>query len=206
MRHDIEKLIQHILLHETEVNYGVPTNNKSIVIIVCIECGGKSNTTITALKQRLSKNKKILCNQCIGRLSWTKERREKNASYWTENQRQNHSGKMKAVLNDQETKIKHRRACKESYKKNPNRVKILSDISKERWENSDYRQEVSQAIKAKWKDSDFRQKQENFRTAEYKARASFIQSEVSKRYGYAHNMSNRIRALWNLPEYRLNQT
>ena len=133
MREDIVSLKQYTCWDLTLEQFGCPVNNKSRVVVECVDCSGQTDVSVRQLKLRLKK-KLFSCKNCVTNRS------------------------LKKLSEDPEIRKRHAEGCARSYL-NPERKAALSSLSKELWEDPEFRARQIKSRKELWKKPGYRKKQ-----------------------------------------------
>jgi len=205
VRKDISGLLVHIDLDATELKFGVLKDNQSRCVVSCHGCLETHDSKIILLKSHISKREFYYCSSCLGKMSWTEEKKKKIKDYWSvpENILKEHeirkdkwkNGKYRSQMEN----IIQERSATPAFK---NKMSVLS---LKKWEDPSYHLNISDQIKNKWEDPEYRNKQEAYKTDEWKSEHSKTQTLLWTDESYKQNISRKISEAWNDDEYRNNQ-
>lgn len=210
MRPDLESILPHVLLSQTVERFGTPSNNCSMVICACHDCGTPNELKIIELKRRLKKRDVFLCQSCVSKRAWTPERRaQKSAlqrSRWGDPEyRSYHEQILNKQRDDPEYVKKHQEGCKRA--QTEERRRALSDSTKKLWEDSEWRRRQHKSMMAMWEDPEYRAKQDTFKNdPEWRREQADRQRKIAACSEYRQNQSNKQREVWENEEYRQNQS
>jgi very-short-patch-repair endonuclease len=202
MRKDISDILSHIDLDSTIKEFGEPKDNASKCVVKCAGCGSVHLTTIKLLKNRLSKKPGYFCNPCIGKMTWTQEKRDKIQNLWNDNVfRESERTKRKKRWENQSYKQKmldiiHKRGADHLFKQK------MSEITRSTWKDESTANKIKSSIINKWNTENYRNNQLSFKTEEWRSTQSSKQKEVWERSEYRKNITELASKRWQDSNYR----